>query len=290
MSRQSQVFYIRSPDYTYLHSGVRCLFLLCHHLNRLGYEAYITGKNAPPTLLTPNVDNEMIAKNRRDGVEDIVIYPEIYGGNPLGGQKVVRYLLNKPGALNGVTIDQYGETDYVIHYADEFRDERLVSARLTIPLVDHTIFHRKGETRKRQGYVLYYVRYNPDFDQLPRWVNPYTIISRSNPRDPGTLAALYRQSKALVVWERTAAISEAIHCGCPVMVMPRPGFEWQPIVRRYFGAGFVMGWNKPWITIARGTIGLGISLYRVRFLGLDQAIHRFVRNARRHFRHFGKRD
>jgi hypothetical protein len=79
-------------------------------------------------------------------------------------------LLNKPGALNSITTLEYGRDDYIIHYADEFRDEQLPSYRLAIPVVDHTIFNRKGAARKRDGYLLYSVRHKPDLDQVPHWL------------------------------------------------------------------------------------------------------------------------
>src|SRR5437588_2935093 len=86
--------------YSYMHSGVRCQHLLCHHLNRLGYRAYIGLHGRQVTnasLNTPAGDLDMLEQFRRDGVADIVIYPEVTQGNPLNAQRVVRYLLNRPG-------------------------------------------------------------------------------------------------------------------------------------------------------------------------------------------------
>jgi hypothetical protein len=281
--RNFPVFYVHSPDYTYMHSGVRCLFLLCHHLNRLGYEAYITGKSAPSHLLTRHADLRLIAKNRRRGIDDIVVYPEIVGGNPLGGKKVVRYLLNKPGAFFDVKIGDYGAQDYIIHFSDEFRHEQLASHQLTIPLVDLTLFNRISEAQQRRGYLLYSMRHKPPLDKIPQWVSPYVVISQENPRDPATLARLYRQSKALVVWEPTAAISEAIHCGCPVMIIPRAGFDHWAIVRRCRGGGLVVGWHEAGLAVAQGTVGIVTGLYQARSMGLDRAIHEFVWQACRYF-------
>lgn len=282
-TRNDQVFYIWSPRYTHLHSGVRCLHLLCHHLNRLGYEAYITGRNAPPHLLTRHAKQRVIDKNRQAGIDDIVIYPELVAGNPLGGKKVVRYLLNKPGALNRVTPSDYGAEDYIIHFANEFQHEQLTSRLLTIPTLDQAIFHRKSEVRGRRGYVLYSVRYKPDLGKIPGWVSPYVVISPEEPRDPETLAELYQRSKALVVWERTAAIGEAMRCGCPVIMIPRDGFEYRSIVRACLGSGLVIGWRKAWLPFAQRTVGIATGLYRMRSIGLDRAIHKFVHEARRHF-------
>jgi hypothetical protein len=280
-----QVFYIWSPDYTHMHSGVRCLYLLCHHLNRLGYEAYITGRHAPTELLICYADHGLIAQKRQEGIDDIVIYPEIVGGNPLGGRKVVRYLLNKPGFIvKGVTASDYGAQDYIIHFGEECRDKRLISRSLRIPLVDTKVFNRVSEAQQRSGFLLYSVRYTPNANDIPAWVSPQVFISPKTPRDPGTLADLYRQSKALIVWERTAAVGEAIHCGCPVVMIPGGfNFYWWPTMRRYAGAGLVLGWNESQIALAQSNIDTAITLYRRQSLGLDQAIHAFVAEARQHF-------
>jgi O-antigen biosynthesis protein len=201
----------------------------------------------------------------------------------LGGKKVVRYLLNKPGAFNGVQIGDYGAQDYIIHFSDEFRHEQLASHPLPIPLVDLTLFNRTSETQARHGYLLYSVRHKPALDEIPEWVSPRVVISQENPRDPATLARLYRQSKALAVWEPTAAISEAMHCGCPVMMIPRAGFNHWAIVRKCRGGGLVVGWDEAGLAVAQGTVGIVKGLYHVRSLDLDLAIHEFVWQACRYF-------
>src|SRR5262245_30196898 len=77
----SVAFCVYSPDYTYMHSGVRCLHLLCHHLNRLGYRSYVTTQVTNPSLNTPVANTKMLERVRRDGIADIAIYPETTEGN-----------------------------------------------------------------------------------------------------------------------------------------------------------------------------------------------------------------
>src|SRR5439155_5957130 len=130
------IFYVDAPDYTYMHSGVRCLHLLCHHLNRLGYRAYVGTQVTHPDLNTPHADASMLDQFRKDGLTDIVIYPEVVAGNPLKAKQVVRYLLNKPGYFTGVGMETYGTDDFYVHFADEFAPPGKNSLRLRIPLVD----------------------------------------------------------------------------------------------------------------------------------------------------------
>jgi hypothetical protein len=63
MSRPAPVvFYIFAPPYTYMSSGIRCLHLLCDHLNRLGYRAYLNTRRTSPKLNTPFADWKTIER------------------------------------------------------------------------------------------------------------------------------------------------------------------------------------------------------------------------------------
>jgi hypothetical protein len=273
-------FYIWSPDYTYRHSGVVCLHLLCHHLNRLGYNAYITGRRSPGYLCTNLADQDAI---RSIGPQDIVVYPEIVAGNPLHGQRVVRYLLNRPGRLANVSLNDYGPNDYFIHFADEFRPDGVSSRRLWIPLVDRTVYRAGLPRRKRKGFLLFSHRYELEPQGLPKWVSPILSISPKEPREPQTLAALYRESRAVIIGERTAAINEAIHCGCPVVLMPNRNFDPGHILRWYMGCGVTVSWKQPGLARAERTVLIAKVIYRLRSLGLNLRIHEFARQSLNHF-------
>lgn len=268
-------FIIESPAYSYMHSGIRCLFLLCHHLNSLGYKAHITGEGAPSWMSAPFADENIIAEHR-ESPDGVVIYPEIVAGNPRGFRRVVRYLLNKQRT-------PFAPEDFVIHYADEFRTPGLLSRRLWVPLLDQSVFHAEGAAEKRSGFLVYSVRHRPDLSSIPDWARPFTVISREEPRDPNTLAGLYRRSSALITWERTAAIGEAMFCRCPVIVIPNSGLDLDPILRRTFGLGFVVGWDRAALPRAQRTVTLATRLYRMRSLGMSRNIHRFVGQAAKHF-------
>ena len=277
------VFYVASPAYTEKSSGVRCLYLLCHHLNRLGYPAYITDRGAPRDLLTPLIGATFMEARRRAGVRDIVVYPEVQAGNPLGGKRVVRYLLNKPGWFTGVGMEGYGPRDYFIHFADEFLPVGLKSQRLMLPLVDETIYGQPGPQHGRRGFLIYCHRRKLDLSQIPTWVSPYQIISMENPRSHRELAALYQNSLALIIGERTAASNEAILCGCPVIAIPGDSYDPSPTIRRFGGNGFVVGWDQAELRRAEDTVPLAIQAYYRLFRRLDFEIHQFVRLAIQHF-------
>lgn len=276
-------FIIWAPDYTYLSSGIRCLFLLCHHLNRMGYEAYITGRNAPSHLSTRFIDIGAADRFRANGGHDITIYPEIVKENYFLSKNVVRYLLNKPGFLTDTTVAHYGADEYFIHYADEFVPEGVRSRRLRIPTLDTTVFNMQDSDVKREGFLLYSSHNQADVSAIPDWIYPRTIISRDSPIDPVTLARLYRSSRGFVTWERTAAATEAMHCGCPVILMPNAKFEHEHIVRRNLGCGVAVGCDSRSLAIAARSLPIGRYWYHLRSVLFVQSINRFAKHAQRHF-------
>ena len=282
IEQNGRIFYIASPDFRYRSSGIRALYLLCHHLNRLGHTAFVTGSGCPAELSAPSISRKKIEANRKAGRDDIVVYPEVIAGNPLHGQNVVRYLLNKPGFFTGKGMETYGEDDFLVHFVSEFRPTSRTSFELQLPVVNSTVFN-EGEPQNRCGFLLYSHRHQPDVAVLPAWLAPYEIVSMKNPRSPPQLAELYRKSEALVVWERTAAIGEAIQCGCPVIIAPNPAFHYRPIIRRYRGNGIAVGWSRERLRRAHKTIARAKESYWMRFQYLDVTIDTFVKLANDHF-------
>jgi len=276
-------FIIWAPDYTHLSSGIRCLYLLCHHLNRLGHDAYISGRNAPPHLFTRFMDQEKVRQFRADGGEDIAVYPEILKENVFSSERIVRYLLNKPGLITRTAMADYGKSDYFIHYADEFVPKGVRSRRLRIPTLDTTVYHGGAPAAERHGFLLYSSRVEPDPASIPDWVRPRTLVSYKTPRDPATMAALYRSSRALVTWERTAAVTEAIHCGCPVILVPHPTFDHDAVVRRNLGCGVAVGWDPGRLDRAARSLPISRAWYRLRSIRLARQVDRFARCAQHHF-------
>lgn len=240
--------YIEAPPYSANSGGVRALHLLCHHLNCMGYKAYVirgAAINATSGLKTPALNRAVRMLHKLRMREPMVVYPEVTAGNPRKGKIVVRYLLNKPGLLVPGVEQTYGDSDYFIHYTEEHAIPGRKSFDAFMPLVDRSTYYPGPAESVRQGFVLYSLRVDHDRVALPEWVAPVTAVSKKNPRSHQELAALYRQSRAMVTFERSTAILEALHCGCPVICIDAEHLrEGNAYHRLFHGAGLVWGWHE----------------------------------------------
>jgi hypothetical protein len=281
--RRVPAIVIYAPDYTHLSSGVRCLHLLCDRLNRLGIGAAITTRVIDPSLITPWIHPGMISAHPALLDRSIVIYPEIVAGNPVHARNVVRYLLNKPGYFTGAGMETYGQGDYYLHFSDEFRPPGLVSRRLRLSLVDTAVFTPPPASTERKGFLVYSARYRPDIESFPDWIDNVTMISNAAPRDPPALAKFYQSSRALIAGERTSAIAEALHCHCPVIILPHPGFEFEPVISFAGGYGLTVGFDETGLARAAESAPAFPAHYATHFVDVDAKVLEFVSDAARHF-------
>ena len=60
-------YYIVSPNFIQKSAGPRTLHYLCHTLNELGYEAYITSEICNPWLRTPKLTQEIKETHKKTG-------------------------------------------------------------------------------------------------------------------------------------------------------------------------------------------------------------------------------
>lgn len=246
----SPLIYVFAKDYKPLSGGARSLHLLCHHLNRAGFEAYLASPhNRPittnPDLTTPCLTSALQAKHKSEGRESIVIYPQIIGGNYLQGSIVVRYLLHKPGLSGHSALATFQPDDLYFSFAPEHVIRGTRSFDLFLPLVDHATYFPPPEGAARDGFVvLFGRRVAPDRGTFPSWLAPLRLVSKEAPIPPVELAELYRTSRAMVTFERSTAIYEAELCGCPVICFPEEHFEEAAYQPRFKGLGLVWGWNE----------------------------------------------
>lgn len=222
-------YYIYAPGYTYKSAGVRSLHYLCNALNDIGHEAYVatSERETLPRLRTPSLTPEVLRKHYLAGKHPIAIYPETTSRNPLALPFVIRWLLNRPGALGGPKTFSSGDD---VYYMEHWMLPGGLQARgkLTIPFVDQSIFNNDNNpfNHKRTEECYYANKLFASGTKIPdEIVKKSTSLCQDIPRSPQEIASIFRQSRIFRTYEHTALIIESLLCGCPVLLMPSEHFN-----------------------------------------------------------------
>lgn len=212
-------YYIYALDYRQQSAGIRALHYLCHALNELGYEAYVSCEVTHPPLRTPRLTNRVKQLHEAAGRTPIVVYPEVIPGNPLNGEIVVRWLLNQPGHLSG---DKYfDDRDILFTFDRAFLPPGMRAQVLTFPLADRSIFNNDDNPHDadRQLVCYYANKYLARGGQLTHHVKGAVSLCQDVKLSHRQLADILRQARLLYIYEPTALMTEAQLCGCPVTVI-----------------------------------------------------------------------
>lgn len=262
-------FYVLAPSFSPYAGGTVALHLLCHFLNQVGFESYLSTASVTGTLFTPELTPDIAKAHFSQGRDPIAIYGEGYLDNRLLCSRIIRYLLNLPGqrwsnpsAADSFWRQRARRSEFILHYASEFRLPYLPSTPLFIPIVDEELFYPPNPDADRQGYLIYSHRTLVSTDMIPEWATPYTMIEMTNPRTPHELGMLYRRSRALIVFERTGAQIEALMCGCPVVAIPHGQFRAQPLLEQFGDLGVGWGSNEKEYYRAASTVSAFQSFYK----------------------------
>lgn len=278
-------YVISTPPYLRTSAGVKGLHLLCHCLNTLGHESYVTSDVTNPNLFTPVVSNDLLDAWHERGITPIVVYPEVIPGNPYGASCVVRYLLNYPGLLGGDS--EFNAGEFYVSYAKGMNpwtkpEEELV---LHIPLADNTVFHPSGDNTVRSGTCYYAAKYK-DFHHAKTFpiTDNSVEITREKPgsQEPPEIAELFRKSKYFYAYENTTLSVEARLCGCPVILLPNEYFT-KVIAREEIGMdGMAWGTDESEIKRAEETLPKFLEDYAKTLEKFWEQLEDFVRKTQEH--------
>ena len=263
--------------------------LLCNRLLANGYNAaIITEPDQRPPFRVRYLTAERIAKQKLKGRDPIVVYPEVTKGNPFKAKFVVRFLLNKPGLLVPGSELEFGATDYFIAADPEFVPGGKSGFDVFMPLVDRSLYFPPPRHSTRAGFVIFSNRADPDPTAFPPWLTPRTIVSMREAKSHSDLADLYRRSRAMVIWERSSAIHEALMCGCPVICIGNESFNQATYQARFRGGGHIWGWHQDQIETATRQTRRYRQVYRHLERNLDRririAFNSIITDARRRSR------
>lgn len=218
--RSNVPFYIYAPDYRHSSGGIRVLHYLCHILNEMGEEAYVVGaKVVSPRLRTPQLTFAQLKSHFLAGQNPVTLYPEVVSNNPLNTPLIVRWLLNVPGNLGGAIA--YEPNDLIYYYESWCLPPGVTGKPLFIHSVDHHIFNNDNnpDDRQRVHECVYANKYFRDGQPLLPEHQELLSLGQEIKRSPEEIAAVLRKAKVLYCYEPSGLISEALSCGCPVLLV-----------------------------------------------------------------------
>lgn len=261
-------FVIYGPHYEDTAGGVIALYKLCRVLSDMGHDAkiwhwtryhpfesrVINGKfstyfaYADEIKVVDDFHEFTYEHASLEDVDDsIVVYPEIVEGNPLGARRVVRWLLNAPGALSGTAA--YGVDELFFHYSEVFVPkhwEKLSNRELRLEEW-MTDTYAKTNFGPRDG-VCYMIRkgYERPLDSHPAGAILVDDLSHHE------VAAVFNRCEQFISYDiYTAYTTYAALCGCDSIVVPSPEIdpeEW----RRACPSGVAYGFDD--VARARRTV------------------------------------
>ena len=195
--------------------GIVALHKLCHDLNYLGEEAYITSPITHQKLNAPFVGSRKFSKD-----EIVVIYPEVNLGNPHKAKHVIRWVLNTPlvGEIN--TEDFYNtkqSTDIIFKYSEYFDilDNSKVTGLLTTSFIDSNFFYKSSE--KRSGSAFFIKK-----GGLHNKIHPEESIDLSQlDKDWKAMGDVFRKVEYFYCYDNACFwVVIAALCGCIPIVIP----------------------------------------------------------------------
>ncbi|WP_176707077.1 glycosyltransferase [Pseudomonas protegens] len=269
-------YYLLAPDYRRNSAGIRVMHMLCDVLNRSGYEAYIGANVLNPELMTPPLTNQVIALHKQQGLEPIVVYPEVTSGNPLGGDVVVRYLLNTPGFLAGGK--NYGEDDIMFAFTKGLLLPGMPEEHVMfLQPIDLNVFTLPEDPARRiPGKICYYqgrAGSGIDKDSLPA---DAVEITGSYPDTWEGLVEIFQTSEFFYSSATTALSAEAALCGCIGVVIPGKGAPLNFSSEETGNYGVAWGTSPQEIERARQTLPLLRESLEKQEVAFWQALDLFI--------------
>jgi hypothetical protein len=223
-SESRNPYYIVAPGYSRYSAGGRVLYLLCHLLNSTGQTAFMHAKNTNHELNAPRLTRKIVEYHYSGGRTPIVVYPEVIRGNPNNADFIVRYIMNF--FFSRTATDSGANTpEYILTYSDELKHAFPANSRvLSVPTSDTCVFNRTGESPIRQKECYYLNKRLVSKAPLKtppceHWIQIPNGNDKKNAMSREEMANLFRQSKALYLYEVSTLAIDAMLCGCPVVVM-----------------------------------------------------------------------
>ena len=252
-------FIIWSLEYAEHIGGIVVLHKLGKTLSDLGYKVFLisskTLSNSGCKLINTN-EAFVLSKQK----ESVVIYPEIVKGNPLDCQKVVRWILYKPGFIGGETT--FNAQELIFTFSKFFVSQTIYQSVPELSVIDSNIekFQNKGLERSGICFLLKKGKYKlTEQNHLNRYILPFLKDTSflqaedlildyqlSKPNLNVFLSDYFNKFKIFVSLDTSSYHSvQAALCGCVSVVIPdveitrEDWIEKQPLMK--FGVAYGFG-------------------------------------------------
>lgn len=228
----SRVFYVYAPAWVDWSAGTKVLHYFCDYLNKIGEDSYLAihgpkSKNDVTNreLNTPVLDRKILKQHERENRQVIVIYPEGVSGNPLGGQTIIRWLLNYASLLGGQI--SFPPEEYIWAYSMNISDSYYSKTGKRVPVFFIPAVKVSEVDSVPDSPLIdgnYEILYAQKFRALGgkpevHSVNNVIEITRfnSNSTTRAETLNLLKFAKAVHIFENTSAATEAALFGVPVI-------------------------------------------------------------------------
>jgi hypothetical protein len=260
--RISNPFYIVSPPFTRISAGVSALHLLCHYLNKAGFQAFIVqyplhqraARGLPSIVSLQDVGDYPLGLNApiitQDVIEyfdelkltPIVIYPEVYD-NPFEVPFFGRYILNYPGLLAPVFTEKEAFNVAYSKILAESLPERTFGRSapqdvLFMPTCDLDYWSPPTKSPSIRTGAAYYAGKLKAIHGVTPSDHPRDAIEilRATQMPTERVREIFQSSEAFYCYEDTALAIEARLCGCPTIFVPHAHFDGRPLAEFETGA------------------------------------------------------
>ena len=305
-------YYIYAPPYRSVSVGIKTLYLLCHHLNLKGENAFIccdskissNSEEFDDVFYNLNIrfiNNSIIEFHKNNSYNPIVIYSDTVDGNPINASNIVRYMMNYDGLLKKITKDK-NELNFAysknIAESLKLTDDKV----LFIPASNPELFHPLKNV-KRNGSCVYLGKYfdyhKGEEKQItkqstkiyrPEAINllkSFTTHSKSEIRD------LLQKSEICYLYENSAIALEAVLCGCPAVFIPNKFLKPQEVhlSRNELGIdGYALNSSKEEIERAKKTVAKGRKRYLENYKIFDKQLDNFINITKNNFQFNNKNE
>jgi hypothetical protein len=193
-SNMRKPYLIRTPDFDPVSGGIRVMYGLYGSLLAKG---------------------QIVFLNQGLYIPSVGIYPEIYHGNDMNADKVIRWVLQTPGRMStngipGPTV--FDETDEIYAFSKVYDQWGLDDDHiLFLPIIDqHTFYDQK----KKRTKTAYYCARGKNLQKHPQ---DAIEITRAFATDQQALADLLNECQTLYIYDNITAMMEVARlCGTPI--------------------------------------------------------------------------